>query len=322
VTDSGEAQKVRVTAGEERHINVSLRVEKFVTVSGRVFDPGGKPASQIVVSLELRDAMAGLFQRGLAKLTDAQGKFEIKKVMPGSYKISAYNRVQGADDNRYWAEQRIEVSEDNVAGLLLQLSGGLELSGKIAAVGGSKLDLQSLTVTLAGDGDDSAAEVSAEVRKEGTFTVTQVRRTTNRLQLSGLPEGWYLRAVVFGTQNVLDEGLNLAGEDINHSLEITVSPGAGQFEGFVLRGTDRISGAKIKAVPEPANSLRQDRVFDAWADERGHFIIKNVPPGSYRLLAVDVESDNSDDSDPPSVVAVLAENESKTVHIKLSETKE
>jgi hypothetical protein len=52
--------------------------------------------------------------------------------------------------------------------------------------------------------------------------------------------------------------------------------------------------------------------------------VKNLVPGSYRVLAVDVENIVDDDEleSPTNVSVVLAEKESKTVQIKLGQKRE
>ena len=52
--------------------------------------------------------------------------------------------------------------------------------------------------------------------------------------------------------------------------------------------------------------------------------LKNVAPGSYRVLAVDVENvvDEDELESPASVSVIVAEKESKTVQIKLGQPRE
>jgi hypothetical protein len=89
VFNASEAQKVRVTFGEEAHIDLSVRPAKMVTVSGRVFDPSGRPAYFAFVQLRSRINSRDEHDKALAAKADEQGNFEIKKVLPGSYEISA-----------------------------------------------------------------------------------------------------------------------------------------------------------------------------------------------------------------------------------------
>jgi len=95
-------------------------------------------------------------------------------------------------------------------------------------------------------------------------------------------------------------------------------------DGVVIKGDDPVPGATVKLLPERASPYRQDLSRTAPTDQRGRFVIKNVVPGSYRLLAVpakgdgDDEEDSDDDSSSSGTSLALAEKESKTVQLKLA----
>lgn len=326
-----EAQKVRLTTGKEAHIDLSLRPVKMLTVSGRVFDPSGKPAMSADVRLVPLTKSNDGFSENLRCLTDAQGIFEIKKVLPGSYMISARFEIDGeAEFRRYSAEQPVEVAGGNVSDLQLQLSGEVEISGKVTTRGGTRLDFRTVRVYLEDasiylridgrplwqDGDD--------VNQDGTFHLAHLGRTTYRIRVTGLPDDWYMCSAGFGSQNVLENGLKLAGANAGNSLDITVSPGVATVGGVVLRGDRPAPGAKVQLLPELANPFREDRSNAAWADGTGHFVLKNVAPGTYRVLAVDVENNvDEDELESPAAVSVtVGEKESKTVEIKLGRQRE
>lgn len=321
VTKSSEALKVRVSAGQEARVDLSLRPVKMVTVSGRVLDAKGRPAAQYDVHLRPQTNVADDREK-LDQTTDAQGGFEIKKVVPGSYTISADTRPEdgNSEATRYWTEQEIEVAGDDISGLQLHLSGDLEISGKVTAVGEAKLDFRSL-LALADEDERETGEGESLTypNEDGSFTLGHVRRTTYRLHY-WLPDGWYVRSATFGSQNVLEDGLKLAGGDAAHSIKITVSTEVAQLNGVVLRGDDPVPGAMVKLLPDPDNPFRNIWQKTTWTDPNGHFVIKNIAPASYRAMAFDVEADpKEDDDDPPASVSVtLAEKESKTVKLQLS----
>jgi hypothetical protein len=222
VTRPSEAQKVRLSAGQEARVDLSLRPVKLLALSGRVVNPNGKPATGADVILTSQDGETEFMSPHWNERTDAQGSFAIKDVQPGPYKVSAQLREE---DNQYWTEQPVEVAGKNVSGLQLQLTASVKLSGKVTVAGGSKLDLHSVRVTLFAAGEGWIMAGYGAVNQDGTFTVAPLRRTTHYLELSGLPDGWYLRSAVCGDQYVLDNGLNLADGDSDHLLELTISPG-------------------------------------------------------------------------------------------------
>ena len=329
VTNRREALQIRIGAGQETHIELSLRPEKVLTVSGRVFGPDGNPAAQADVRVRTR-GLEVIYSSGREHRawTDEQGIFQFQDVFPGSYVITA--KLRDEQDKHYWSEQPVEVSGDNVSGLRLHLRGSVTLSGKVTRAGDPAIDLHDVAVCLQAQDDYSyyGCAGKVEIKTDGTFTVQEINRTTHRLHLTGLPDGWYLRSAFLGGQNVLDDGLKLAEGVAGKSLEITVSPGAGQIEGVVLRGDDPIAGATVRLTPDPSNLNRKDLYRGASTGKDGHFIIKNVVPGSYRAVAIDIEGDalNDDDDAPPNISTpvniVVAEKESKTVQIKLDKLRE
>ena len=141
-----------------------------------------------------------------------------------------------------------------------------------------------------------------------------------------LPDGYYLRSAFFGSQNVLEDGLDLAGKvESGQVLKLTVSPGACQVQGIVLRGDAPVRRGLVRIFPETPNPYRENISFERTGED-GRFVIKNVPPGKYLVRAYASAADGDDDDDASSSDSAntaridLAENESKTVQLKLPET--
>ena len=323
VTKSSEAQKLRLSAGQESRIDFSLRTVKLLSISGRLLGADGKPAAKITVKLRPQDRYSSgpaNFRDGVT--TDAQGSFVIREVLPGSYVVSAT-----VGEEEHWTEQRVEVAGDDVSGLVLQLKKDLALSGKARVTGGSKLDFQKLNVSVGSTTfDPSYTGAWAVVGKDGTFSIYGVRPTSQRITVYPMPDGWYLRSAFFGKQNVLEDGLDLSASDSHESLELTFSPTAGRIEGVVLRGNDPAYTAQVIIFPEPANPNNTGLYLGASADEDGHFVIDSVVPGRYRVVAYASERTDGDGGSPydDSVNAsvIVAEKESKTLNLKLPRKEE
>jgi hypothetical protein len=326
VTKSSEAQKIRLGAGQERHIDFPLRTVKLLTIAGRVLDADGKPPAPTKVVLRPQDPYSVLlrdFRYGVT--TDAQGNFEIREVLPGKYVVSA--TVGERRDEEYWTEQRVEVAADDVSGLVLQLRRNLTLSGKLKAAGGPKLDFQKMSVWLEpGRDDPSYLGAFADIQKDGTFTIPKVRPRTQRITVYPTPDGWYLRSAFFGKQNVLKDGLSLSDSDSHESLKLTFSPTAGRIEGVVLRGDDPAYDAVVRIFPEPANPNNTGLYHEGLADEDGHFVFDSVVPGRYRVVAYASERTDGDGGSPYddslSASVIVAKKKSKTLNLKLPRREE
>jgi protocatechuate 3,4-dioxygenase beta subunit len=323
VTRKSEARRIRIKAGQESRIDLSLKPEKTVRVSGRVLDPDGNPAPHVTVTLDQQDPDPNFWLRpDYSSPTDAQGNFEITEVLPNSYRLSSTLQPLNAagEAKQYWAEQQVEVAGANVSGIELRLSESVNLSGKVTATGGAKLDFHDLKVDLTAEGGRYLGAF-AEMKKDGTFTIYAARRTMHGLKLTGLPDGWYVRSAFFDDQNVLEDGLQLAGADTNKTLQIIVSRGAAEVEGLVLQGDHPVPEAVVKLIPEPAKPHRTDLLRIVTTNEEGYFVMNNVVPGKYLALALrsehDYENDDDDSAQAQSTALsiVLAEGESKAVQL-------
>lgn len=222
-------------------------------------------------------------------------------------------------------EQGIEVGESGIAGAPLQLHGSFSLPGKVTIAGGADVEFPRLSVRLTPE-DGNSSDVTADVTKDATFTLTELRPTTYELRLIGLPDGWYLRSAVFGEENVLSEGLKLSEGYKEHSLQIGISLGAAKVRGIVVdqEFQDPVANAVVKLFPDPPNPHRADVFRTAPTNEDGSFTIENVVPGKYRVLAVMGKggSENADDSliaAASGVRVVLAEKQSKYLELELFE---
>jgi hypothetical protein len=327
VTKSSEAQKIRLSAGQERRIDFSLPTVKLLIISGRLLGADGKPAPKTKVMLRSQDpSSSGFvnFRHGVT--TDAQGSFVIREVQPGSYVVTATVGEKGEEE--YWTEQRVEVAADDVSGLVMQLRKNLALSGKMKSAGGPKLDFQKMSVWLEPPTRDELAYHGAwaEIQKDGTFTIPRVRPRTQRITVYPMPDGWYLCAAFFGKQNVLNDGLNLSASDSHESLKLTFSPTAGRIEGVALRGDDPAYDAVVRIFPEPANPNNTGLYGEGRADEDGHFVFDSVVPGRYRVVAYASERTDGDGGSPyddsVSASVIVAKKKSKTLNLKLPRREE
>jgi hypothetical protein len=238
--------------------------------------------------------------------------------------VSEIPEVWPPNIEQYWAEQGVEVAEDNISGLQLQLKEKLKIKGKVTLAAAPAVDLVGLTVHLNGEHDFEPEERPSVgwIEKNGDFMIEDVRPARNRLSMSGLPDGYYLRSAFFGRQNVLEEGLDLSGKvESGQLLKLTISPGAGHIQGIVLRGDAPVRGAVVRIFPETPNPYREN-TSNARTGEDGHFVIENMPPGKYLVRAyaslADGDDDEASSSNSENTTRIdLTENDSRTVQLKL-----
>lgn len=308
----------------DSYVNWPPEPAPIVTVSGRVVDPSGRPVPDAIVTLIPRDRETALIttvQRTLR--TDNQGNFQINGVLPGSYLVVA---KWSSEPKEYWSEQKIEAVDRDIGGLQLQLRPPCNLSGRVHASGTTDFGYKRLVVRVAPE-DGNSVGVSSDVTEDGAFTQSDLRPTIYQLQVSGLPDGWYLHSAVLGEQNVLNQGLNLAEGNGGHQLEIEVSPGAGKVQGIVTEPVyyGRVPHALVEMFPDPPDPHRADLFQAERTDKYGSFTINNVVPGKYRVLAVTGKSGRDTTYDDAQLAATagirvsVGENQSKTLELELFE---
>ena len=132
------------------------------------------------------------------------------------------------------------------------------------------------------------------VNKDGTFTISPSNPGSRVMAAVGSRhfDSWYLKSVTFGTRDVTDTGfIPTSGA----SLQIVMSPNAASVEGQVLDKDGKpFSGAHVFTIPEESRRTRRDLFQSATSDQRGYFEIRALPPGSYKVIAVE-----DDETSPP-----------------------
>ena len=125
-----EASVIALGSGESREgVDLSLRFQPMVRVSGVVTGPDGPMANQTVGLVPPIAADSTDFQpAGVEKaVTDATGAFTFLAVPAGQYllksKFNSYadSRTPGSVDISLWASRSLTVADDDVRGVSLSL---------------------------------------------------------------------------------------------------------------------------------------------------------------------------------------------------------
>jgi hypothetical protein len=109
------------------------------------------------------------------------------------------------------------------------------------------------------------------------------------LQVNGLPEGYYVKSVKLGGQEVVETGFELLPGVDASGLTVTLSPDAARVDGGVTddRGAPS-TGATVVIVP--VSKYRREAMLSfptASTDQHGRFSLPNLAPGDYLLFAWD-----------------------------------
>jgi protocatechuate 3,4-dioxygenase beta subunit len=288
-TESSGASAIDLQPGAEvRAVDLTLRPQQLFNIRGRVFDPrAGKAPDVSSVELSSRNVQENLPHNANANINPLTGSFELKNVPPGSYWLAAVQLdVTGAGPlgpaNLKFSVARlpIDVVSSDVENVVLNFSSGFTVSGRISTDDGSQLTLVESTVGVVASG---APPIPALVKPDGTFALENISPGEYRVELDSIPEGYYVKAIRLAQVDV-SNGMTISGPT-SGTLEIVLSRDAGQVEGTVVdKDRKPVPNAQVVLVPEERPE-RTDAFRLGSSDQNGHFTIKNVVPGNYKLFA-------------------------------------
>ena len=145
-----EAAKVHVSAGEEvGGFYFNLVETRAYSASGRVLTAQGKPAHSVWIVSRRESGEAFFAGMDSSADTNVQGDFRITGLIPGRHRLHA--RWQG--EELQTAGTVVEVTDRDIEGLVLVLSAGAEVTGRIVTDRGDpELDWRRISLRMEPDG--------------------------------------------------------------------------------------------------------------------------------------------------------------------------
>jgi hypothetical protein len=269
-------------------------------VSGNVTGvPSGPIAQMFLIS---KTSGAGAEN---AEQLKGDNRFEYQDVAPGTY-TAMMMVVKGAltegrpEIQMVQLHPQIEVDKTDVEGVQLHAEPGGEVHGKFRLDTGEKFDWTQLNVNLLpvlGNESDvfgseaigmAVAQASGHstVGADGSFEMKNVPGGNYQLVIgaqSNELRDYYTKSVLQGGKDVADSGFAVNGDA---SLDVVVSAKGATIEGNVVDSKGAPAAYSMLAVvPSSGERARPDSYQQASTDERGHFVVQGMNPGSYVVLA-------------------------------------
>jgi len=159
------------------------------------------------------------------------------------------------------------------------------------------------------------------VEKDGSFEIQGVSDGSYALATYGLEQGWFVKSAHLGNEDAFQKGVQVEDGAAKGSLEIVVSNEGTQIEGTVTDSDQNqpLAGVQLRARVDPETDFNRLRSRQAATDQNGHFVLKDIPPGKYKVSAKMPSSDSGAPaikSDP--VAITLGERERRSLDIKLT----
>ncbi len=279
-------------------MDFQLRHVPTVTIQGQI---AASPS-------ELRGVMVYLLPRVAAGLAEkspipvVDGSFKLPAVLPGSYVLVAdqFGENGGVIGS---ARLELEVLDQDIKGVTLTLIRPGDLIGRVR-LESSRGSAASLELTDGRTGnlqvslqrlDDETSFVAAPVNEAGRFRLKSVSPGIYRVLVNNLNAGLYVKSIRVGDYDVSEAGLDLSKGALSGEISITLSANGGGLKGNV-HNEDGTSTGGAQVVAMPISSLYRPKTVIA--ESNGHYEIKGLAPGEYRVFAFqEIEPGAAEDAD-------------------------
>ncbi len=330
-----QATPVTLVAGQElTGLEFSLQRISTSVVQGVVTRPDGSPAAG--ATLQMMAVMPATFAASSPLTFNAtagpDGIFRIAQVTPGDYKLvvraplkapppSAPGAPQGGGgfvspggaEPSLYAQTDIPVSGSDVTGLALQLEPGLTVAGRVTFSGTTKVpaDLPKIQVWLKSPGlptrpgapiNTIAFVRPSFARADGTFEITNVVPGPYQLTVTMTgpdADHWWPASAMMGERDLLEGQTEIARGSSGTAMVVTFTDRHSELSG-TLQTANGAPASDVFVIAYAADrkfwGVAARRVRAVRPDADGHYSIKDLPPGEYKISAVtDVDQDDWQD---------------------------
>ena len=327
------AAEVVVRDGEEITADIQYRAEPGHAISGKVdgvlesqtqFPPG---ASVTIHDVGDRTAMMGV-----SASSNENFGFAINGVPDGEYELAASQYLQSRDELRS-KPRRVTVHGADVTGMILTLAPLASIEGRLvfendpkAGCGKrretaaqetivfgrryepeKKTNIAAKTTPLPELSPSAINQVSVGAADaKGSFTLRNLPSGSYRIDPRPPASGWYVRSIALGAAQtataraaslvVARDGIILKSGERVSGLTVTITEGAASIRGriSVAAGQSLPPRMRLYLVPaERDSSENLLRFFEGTVANDGTFVMGNLAPGRYWMIAQPAEESGS-----------------------------
>jgi hypothetical protein len=267
--------------GEQRKIEFGLKPRPTHAVRGKIEIPSGfKQDFEPLWGLRRDDgAYYGQFME--EEFDHRSGEWEIRDLPSGSYNLEIQTGIYDTD---LVANKSFAITEADVKNLNLTMALRFSLRAKVHVPDGfHSRTPYSVLFNLEPDGKAEMTEAGQPLAKDGSIVFNRLQPGHYKLYLFS-DDPVYIQSATLADQDALHEGMSLYGPS-NEVLNISLAAAKGELDGVVDgdNGTP-VAGADVKLIAQGDDAPYVLR--SVVSDAQGHFALKGVPPGNYKLVAL------------------------------------
>jgi len=322
-----EAQRVTVGLGQTMSdMNMALMPARTSRVTGSAVDSQGRPMVGMVMAVPRGDSMfMGFGPPGQIK---PDGSFVISGLTPGRYMLQV--RANFGDGESAYAE--ITVSGDDLDGIHLVTSKPSVVSGRVLVDPAAaqalrpstlRFGLQPVQMDMMMIGGTPPAAVTDDL----TFEL-KAQPGKFRVALVGQVPGWSIRTVRYRGADVTDSGMEFRPNEDVADIEVEVTNKVTDVSGVVTNGKgEALRDYSVVVFPQDREKWTPNSRYMRMArpDQDGRYKINGLPPGEYRVIALDYVDSNEwnspeflDSVRPKATSFSINEGESKSVDLRIT----
>ena len=327
--DPSKAQTLALNAGDElTSIDFRMELVAMNTVSGKILNPPAVNTIRGSIDIYMYPRGSGLLAPDTidARSVAKDGTFILHRVPPGSYHLQAIYLDRDRSEP-ILVRRQLEVRDADVEGITLAFPSWFVVNGRLIWEGGKQEDFSNFMVFLSPADEESHLVKRSEVKPDGSLLFHNVNEGEYRPSIRGPNSDCYIKSARGGSTPMVDGRISIhSGAD--NSLEVGVSCRAPRVEGQVLTSDSLPAvGVFVVLVPEPRLREQSSNYATAKTDQNGHFLLKGIMPGDYKLFSWDsLEEGDWCDADflkpyeDKGVSIHLDEGDHKSIPLNLIET--
>ena len=289
-TDITRATAVEIKSGSEAVLDFAVPKQQLFTIRGKVVNPGSVdskgsvPAATISVAFQTLTGANGAFYPQWQDYDPATGIFVLRDILPGTYVLQAAAASLSA-------RIPIEITNANIENLVVDLNSGINVSGRFIADGDSLPPVNTLQVQMrhASNGLQNyvmgTSQSSQGAGPDGTFSFPGVLPGEYRI-IPNPSQDFYVKELRYNRLDALANPVSVCCNSDAATIEVVVSRKVGQIDGVIV--DDRMKPVPgVQAVLIPDARQRTELYKTATTDQTGHFVMRGLAPGDYKLFAWD-----------------------------------